>query len=305
MEVIKGMKMKTIIFGSLLAVFLMLMIPNVSAVEYTIHKSNRQNEKIFSIMPSLLKTTNFPEKVWEIINIILAILLGGSIGILFSKLYFSKTVYVDDDASEDWYDFYHVKTIQEGIDHANKGYANNVRIYSGTYDGQIMMSSSPLSPGNMGHWLIGNGSSSTIINAEGCDFGINLSKIDGWSRIIGVTIKNANGPGIDLGNSQWNFIYENTLCNNTIGIKNEGGNYCPIWKNNFISNEINAYDTGNNEWSFSWESYHCDGNAEKTGNYWDNYNGIDEDQDGVGDTPYQIIGGNSIDNYPFMHPWEE
>ena len=290
------MNKKTMIFGSFMAVFLMLMIPNVNAVEYGIHQRHIQQEGNSSVL-SLLKSVESSGFLWDVFKIFLAIFFGGYIGVAFSVLYFSRTVYVDDDASDDWYDFYHVKTIQEGIDHANKGYANNVRIYSGTYDGQITMSSSRLSPGNMGHWLIGNGSSSTIINAEGCDFGINLSKIDGWSRVIGVTIKNANGPGIDLGNSQWNFIYENALVNNSIGIKNEGGKYSPIWKNNFMSNEVNAFDTGKNEWSYDeWEE------IPSTGNYWSDYTGEDFDGDGIGDVAYHIDGGNSIDSYPLVNP---
>ena len=40
----RGMKKKTILFGSMLAVFLMLMIPNISAVEYqTVLNENEQN----------------------------------------------------------------------------------------------------------------------------------------------------------------------------------------------------------------------------------------------------------------------
>ena len=43
MEVIRSMKKKTIVFGSLLAVFLMLMIPNVGAVEYkTVVETNER-----------------------------------------------------------------------------------------------------------------------------------------------------------------------------------------------------------------------------------------------------------------------
>lgn len=37
------------------------------------------------------------------------------------------------------------------------------------------------------------------------------------------------------------------------------------------------------------------------GNYWSNYNGIDVDQDGIGDAPYLIDAGQA-DNYPLMAP---
>ena len=49
-EVKRGMKKKTIVFGSLLAVFLMLMIPNVRAVEY-----NTLKETLESKLPDTLQ----------------------------------------------------------------------------------------------------------------------------------------------------------------------------------------------------------------------------------------------------------
>lgn len=291
---------KKILFGSLLAVFLMLMIPNISALQYhtdyeVVNKKLNEIEidNKLSYLPAFV---DIPD--W--LSWIIGFIIGFVFSFVFSKIYFSRTVYVDDDAADEWYDYMHVKTIQEGVDHADRGYANNVRVYAGTYDGQIMMSSCHLTPGNMGHWLIGNGSGSTIIDAKGADYGINLSQIDGWSRIIGFTITNASDCGINIDNSQWNFITENTLINNEIGIKNDGGDYSPIWKNNFINNEINAYDTGENDWSFD-----CYGDIPINGNYWDDFTGEDEDDDGIGDTPYYITGGNSMDSYPLIQPWEE
>ena len=39
------------------------------------------------------------------------------------------------------------------------------------------------------------------------------------------------------------------------------------------------------------------------GNYWNDYVGVDNNLDGVGDTPY-LINANNIDRYPLMYPFD-
>jgi len=68
-----------------------------------------------------------------------------------------------------------------------------------------------------------------------------------------------------------------------------------IYHNNFVNN-TNQTDTYNsvNVWDDGYPS---------GGNYWSNYNGIDSNRDGIGDTPYVIsylTDGNITDNYPLM-----
>jgi len=78
--------------------------------------------------------------------------------------------------------------------------------------------------------------------------------------------------------------------NNEAGIKIEASSTPDfIHHNNFVDNALNAYDECSNQWDTGSE-----------GNYWDDYTGIDEDDDGIGDVPYEILGSDSKDNRPFM-----
>lgn len=111
-------------------------------------------------------------------------------------------------------------------------------------------------------------------------------------------IKN-NTDGIELDASSNNSICKNNIYDNNIGIvlyssesafKVSSDN--SIYYNNFSDNMLHANDTGNNIWD--------DGIK---GNYWDDYEGIDSDSDGIGDTPYNISGGDNKDYYPLMEPY--
>ena len=64
-----------------------------------------------------------------------------------------------------------------------------------------------------------------------------------------------------------------------------------IYHNTFVGNTYNAYGTGVNIWD---QGYPIGGN------YWDDYTGVDENMDGIGDTPYQLPFSDGQDNYPLM-----
>jgi len=65
-----------------------------------------------------------------------------------------------------------------------------------------------------------------------------------------------------------------------------------IYSNNFINNNLQIFaDTDSvNDWNIT---------VAGKGNYWSNYTGVDNDGDGIGDTPY-VIDENNQDNYPLM-----
>ncbi|HHH78257.1 MAG TPA: hypothetical protein ENL18_03480, partial [Thermoplasmatales archaeon] len=125
--------------------------------------------------------------------------------------------------------------------------------------------------------------------------------------------------GIRLRNSTYISIDNCNLVNNIIGIrldassnntirrcgfdKNDGYGICisefygisstnnTIYRSFFFENANDAYDECSNFWNTS------------VGNYWNNYAGIDENEDGIGDTPYLILGGNNVDYRPAMLPF--
>ena len=104
-----------------------------------------------------------------------------------------------------------------------------------------------------------------------------------------------NSYGIVLDFVENNVIIENTIEDNSDkGMHiNFGSDNNQIYHNNFLNNTLQAYDLCENIWS------HCESTG---GNYWSDYTGEDIDQDGLGDTPYDIPGGNNRDNCPFMKP---
>ena len=94
----------------------------------------------------------------------------------------------------------------------------------------------------------------------------------------------------------------NTLVQNSISDSNEYGiifeYYSPykpvnnsIYYNNLFNNTKNSCDEGTNIW------FH---ETLQQGNYWDDYTGNDTNGDGIGDTPYTILGGQNQDLYPLM-----
>jgi parallel beta-helix repeat protein len=103
--------------------------------------------------------------------------------------------------------------------------------------------------------------------------GLHMSLYHEYNNIIGNTFAYNKRFGVKIC----------CFCNNNI-----------LYHNNFIDNAQNAEDMFSNKWH--------NGN-QSGGNFWSDYNGTDEDGDGIGDTPYNIPGGDNKDRYPLMSPF--
>ena len=101
-----------------------------------------------------------------------------------------------------------------------------------------------------------------------------------------------SSTGIMVENATDCIITDVTFQNNMYGIiLDDQSSDCIIYQNNFINNTIHAVDQANmTSWSQS-----------KKGNYWDSYQGIDNNSDGIGDTSY-TIDTDSMDSYPLFKP---
>ncbi|OYT30199.1 hypothetical protein B6U98_00235 [Thermoplasmatales archaeon ex4572_165] len=249
--------------------------------------------------------------------IIFSVLL--SILSFFAFITSAETIIVDIGGGGDY------TSIQDAIDAANV--SDIVHVNSGTYNENIII--------NKSLTLIGEGTSNTIINGVGSytikisstnnvtisNLNINNSGKDLSPLFLRIAsdciissniIRNGDGNGLYLVNSNNNIIRDNTAIeSNNIGIylHNSDGN--EISGNNIQNNNVNAIylsstssdnyiylndfsdtigshgdDRGNNYWYYN-----------QQGNYWDDYNDYDSDEDGIGDSPY-MIDSDSQDIYP-------
>jgi len=100
--------------------------------------------------------------------------------------------------------------------------------------------------------------------------------------------------GIVLWNSGENLLTNNMISNNQGGVYIEDSHDNLIYRNWFNENVNQAWDYGDNNWDAGDPAE--DG---KGGNYWSDYEGKDRG-DGIGEEPYEIIGDDNQDNYPWM-----
>lgn len=141
-----------------------------------------------------------------------------------------------------------------------------------------------------------------VVNNSG--YGIHLWNSDSGPNALSNNItrnfvKYNNYGFLLAGNSAHNIIEGNQIIDNSgTGVAINAGSFDNlIFNNTFINNiDANAADDGiNNTW-----------NSGTLGNYWDDYSGVDANDDGIGDTPYNITGTvSSQDNFPIWNDGPE
>jgi len=141
--------------------------------------------------------------------------------------------------------------------------------------------------------LLAQITNSTITNVNALN---NLEGISLWNSsgntIASNTVSN-NDEAIRLVDSSGNKFKGNTLSQNFLGIRTENSSDNTFYCNNFLNNTAQVETTESiNTWDYG-----------AKGNHWSDYNGTDQNGDGVGDTPY-LIDENNKDNYPHMNPWK-
>lgn len=165
-----------------------------------------------------------------------------------------------------------------------------------------------LSGGNWGTGIIidifdnaGNSSGNHILGNNITNQEVGINSLIGSANIIsGNNITNCKTYGIFL-ESYPNSIIGNSFENNTVGIFfSHGASNNTIYQNNFINNQKDMDDAHSvAPWLYEISVNYWDNGFE--GNYWSDYNGTDNNGDGIGDSPHFVYENNQ-DNHPLMEP---
>ena len=152
-----------------------------------------------------------------------------------------------------------------------------------------------------------NNNTITSNNNYNCESNFGIYIFSSSRNTIENNNNHANARGIYLNYASNNIISNNANTNNSYGIylQHHSSNN-KIYLNNFINNTDNVCThNSTNIWNSTEEiNYTYNGSTYMSylGNYWSAHIGIDEDGNGIRDSPYSI--NSDKDNYPLMQPWQ-
>ena len=152
--------------------------------------------------------------------------------------------------------------------------------------------------GNQGNWaLIPAWGSNTLITNnrvhDNAGSGIHLDSMN--NSIVENNLAWNNGVGLSNGYvARNNTLRNNITCNNSAGIATGSVNvrYNRIYHNDVFNNTWQGWDELSANY---WDNGYPSG-----GNFWNDYTGVDANNDGIGDTPYLFYGNQ--DRYPLITP---
>ena len=175
------------------------------------------------------------------------------------------------------------------------GSGNAITVLEHSTDNQI--SDNMIDGATRGVYLVSYANSNLIFGNNISDitfYGVYVLGFSSLNQVYDNIITNCAREGIRVERSDSNMIYENRIMSNELGILiNSDSDLNGCYNNTFLSNVKHAQDDGvGNFW-----------NITTIGNYWDNYTGVDADDNLIGDIAHPIIG--SANSFDFLPIWED
>jgi len=179
--------------------------------------------------------------------------------------YSERNILFDNYAFNNYQVGFHLYPASNNVLGRNEAWNNEHGIYIYNSRGNTV-EENRVSNNTSGIWVSGS-ANNTLRDNEAYDnvYGIRLGTCS--SNSVSGNFLEGNDFGVSLRNSKDNSVFHNNFLNNA--------------KQKSTDNSADIFDNG------------------IEGNYWSDYDGVDGDNDGIGDTPY-IIDENKTDRYPLM-----
>ncbi|MGD0496120.1 MAG: NosD domain-containing protein [Candidatus Bathyarchaeia archaeon] len=142
-----------------------------------------------------------------------------------------------------------------------------------------------------------SGNAVTDNNVTFCNYGLAIVSSSG--NVVSCNNMTKDREGILLWDSSNNTFSQNSFDKNELNIQfySFSARFTSTTGNMFFHNNFSAMQSWQGQVEGDGSKQIWDNGAE--GNYWSDYNGTDNSQDGIGDTPY-VIDENNTDHYPLM-----